>query len=183
MSLRPDADDLHVAPPLVRADDAFLAQLAAVSAASTARDRHRAERHPGMRVAFAAASVAAVVTGGTFTAGTLMDADATDRRHTPPAERPHDRASADVEEPAHAVEPTAGPQPDTGKPREQPPRAYDDGDGAADRDDDQGDARDDRGRVSDRAGSAVDHGWGTGGRHGRGRGWEHRHAPRSPRGA
>ncbi len=63
MSLRPDADDLHVAPPRVRADDAFLARLAAVSAASTARERRRAERHSGLRVAFAAASVAAVVTG------------------------------------------------------------------------------------------------------------------------
>ena len=138
MSLRPDADDLHVAPPRVRADDAFLARLSAVSAASTARERGRAERHSGLRVACAAASVAAVVTGMTLTAGTLMGTDPAGGHHTPPAEQPHDRTSADVEDPAHAVEPTADPDADadTGKAPQRSPRSYDDGDGAADRDDD-----------------------------------------------
>ena len=138
MSLRPDADDLHVAPPRVRADDAFLARLAAVSAASTARERGRAERHSGLRVAFAAASVAAVVTGMTLTAGTLMDTDPAGGHRTPPAEQPYDRASADVEDPAHAIEPTADPDTDadTGQAPQRSPQVDDDGDGAADRDDD-----------------------------------------------
>ena len=146
MSLRPDADDLHVAPPRVRADDAFLAQLAAVSAASTARERRRAERHSGLRVAFASASVAVVVAGGMFTAGNLMGSAPASGHRTPPAERPHDRDSADVEDPAGgAVAPTADPDAgpgtvpgtDSEESPEPAPEAYvDDGDGAADRDDD-----------------------------------------------
>jgi hypothetical protein len=86
-------------------------------------------------VACAAASVAAVVTGMTLTAGTLVGTDPASGHHTPPAEQPHDRTSADVEDPAHAVEPTTDPDADadTGK---APHRSYDDGDGAADRDDD-----------------------------------------------
>ena len=112
MAPRRDADDLHVAPPRVRADDAFLAQLAAVSAASTARERRRGERGSGLRVAFAAASVAAVVTGGTFTAGMLIGTSPAGGRHEPsskqPSERPYDRTNADVEDPAHAIEPRTG---------------------------------------------------------------------------
>jgi hypothetical protein len=127
MSPRPNADDLHVAPPRVRADDAFVARLAAVSAAATARERRRTDRGSVLRVAFAAASVAAVLAGGTFTAGELVGADPAGRRDAPPAGQPYERASARVEDPDGANDATGNATRAAG---------YDDGDGRADREDD-----------------------------------------------
>ena len=127
MAPRRDADDLHVAPPRVRADDAFVARLAAVSAASTARERRRTDRGSVLRVAFAAASVAAVLAGGTFTAGELVGVDPAGRRDAPPAGQPYEQASARVEDPDGVSDATGNATRAAG---------YDDGDGRADREDD-----------------------------------------------
>ena len=119
MTPRPDADDLHVAAPPVRADDAFVARLADVAAAATARDRRHGHRGSTLRVAFAAASVGAILTGGTWTAGQLVGADPQGRHEAPPLEQ-SDNPTASV---------SAGSPPTPGA------EGSVDGDGRRDRDD------------------------------------------------
>lgn len=91
-----DTDPLHVEIPHVPADDAFVSQLAGLAAAETARTRtaRRVRRAGPLRVTFAAASVAAVVTGGALVTGQLVSSDSSTPPRTPPTVSPRPSSTA-----------------------------------------------------------------------------------------